>query len=152
MSQEKCIRCEILKSDTKGKCCPDGLDHVFTSSHINKEWEKNLEDYRCSGPYCTHEMADDHYIITKDFVRTLYLQALEQGRTEGSRGDYGRKMYMNGYKEALEQSITAAKNETSRLKAPNEIEREYYEKNTGWEQCQAAIVKELEALSKLREV
>lgn len=119
----------------------------MNESHINEEWEETLKEkvgaVQRGWGNATRDLID--------FCRTLHLQALEQGRTEGSRGDYGRKMYMNGYKEALEQAITTAKNETFRLKAPHEIEREYYEKNTGWEQCQAAIVKELEALSKLRE-
>lgn len=133
-------------------------------SHINEEWEKEFDE-----KFVVQHPGDEHPFVgswdaerggydffnaykIKAFIRTLYLQALEQGRTEGSRGDYGRRMYMNGYKEALEQAITTAKNETFRLKAPHEIEREYYEKNTGWEQCQAAIVKELEALSNLRKV
>lgn len=110
-----------------------------TGSHINEEWESRaIEEFRGyetdfgNGILATKSKSGQTIM---DYMRTLYLQALEQGRTEGRQ-----------------EAITVVKHETFRLKAPNEVARDYYIMDTVWSKCQEAIVKELEALSKLRKV
>ncbi len=37
----------------------------------SQEWEKELEECKCTGRYCQHETSDEHYIIDKSFISSI---------------------------------------------------------------------------------
>lgn len=104
----------------------------------------------------TEERISELGIAFHKHISTLLLQALEQGRTEGSRGDYGRKMYMRGKDETLKEVEAVLPKERDKHLPVSEInavelDNDICTCNTcmirkGFNDCRAKVV---EALSKL---
>jgi len=55
-----------------------------TLSEKVENWERELSGMECNGPSCNHETSEDHYIVSKDFIRNLLDTHNKQQSTEAS--------------------------------------------------------------------
>ena len=80
---------------------------------LTTKWEKELEEYKCTGMNCNHETVETHYIIDKDFIQDLLKdqQAKDIEKLEGMK-ELHKHNSIPGYIDDLENGcIICVKNQ-----------------------------------------
>lgn len=86
----------------------------MTPQPSSESWAKlhNLLDNYYHERYMSEERGKGHMKRAQDsldfFIKEVYLHSHTLGKEEGSRGDYGRKMFQQGHKEGKEEGYREA--------------------------------------------
>lgn len=118
-----------------------GLDHLIKtfSDHDDylmvRDFIRHVESSALERGMA-HELADEE-LENSAYFKARIKMARDEGRDEGSKGDYGRKMFQGGYREGLQAALEVL---------PNEYEIIDEDTDVGWN---AALSQSKEAILKL---